>query len=324
MAKLKIFVDFIGAPDVMETLRNGTDGNELVFPQLPVSSILAKAEPDPAFTNVDIAFGQPDPTGIEQARALKWIHISTSSITRYDSPKFRQLMRKRKIAVSNSASVYREACAVHALSFMLAQARHLPMALGSHAAGGTPGWHLLRNSVRTLRGENVLIVGYGAIGRRLTELLEPFGMKVLAYRRKPRGDEGVPVITPEKLDTILANADHVMNILPDSAETWHFFNNSRFKTIKPGAIFYNIGRGATVDQEALLGALRSGHLAAAWLDVTEPEPLPDSHPLRLEPNCFITPHIAGGHLEEAKTLVLHFLDNFGRFVRNQPLRDRVM
>jgi phosphoglycerate dehydrogenase-like enzyme len=73
-----------------------------------------------------------------------------------------------------------------------------------------------------------------------------------------------------------------------------------------------------------LEALRSGQIAAAWLDVTEPEPLPEQHPLRLEQNCFITPHIAGGHLDEPGMLVRHFLLNFQRFVRNEPLRDRVM
>ena len=76
--------------------------------------------------------------------------------------------------------------------------------------------------------------------------------------------------------------------------------------MKAGAVFYNIGRGSTVDQQALVQALRAGHLKAAWLDVTDPEPLPDSHPLLLEPNCFITPHVAGGHRDESSTLVHHF------------------
>jgi phosphoglycerate dehydrogenase-like enzyme len=91
-----------------------------------------------------------------------------------------------------------------------------------------------------------------------------------------------------------------------------------------GAVFYNIGRGTTVAQDALLDALRSGRLGAAWLDVTEPEPLPDEHPLWAEPNCFITPHVAGGHVGEAKTLVRHFLKNFDRFICRKPLLDRVM
>jgi phosphoglycerate dehydrogenase-like enzyme len=167
-------------------------------------------------------------------------------------------------------------------------------------------------------------VGYGAIGKRLAELLRPFDMKVIAYRRKARGDEGVPVVTEDQLARALAEADHIVNILPESSETRHFFNATRFSAIKPGAIFYNIGRGTTVAQDALLDTVRSGRLGAAWLDVTEPEPLPDEHPLWAEPNCFITPHVAGGHVGEAKTLVRHFLKNFDRFICRKPLLDRVM
>ena len=325
MEKLRIFVDFAASPDVLAMLQEGAKGHQLVFPAKPASSVLAKPERDPQFATVNVAFGQPDPVAIAEASQLKWIHVSSSGITRYDTPEFRALMAQRHIVVTNSASVYNEACAAHVLSFMLAQARKLPLALKTRTAGTTPAWHAVRASCRTLRGETVLIVGYGAIGKRLAELLRPFDMKVIAYRRNARGDEGVPVITEDQLAHTLANGvDHIVDILPESAETLYFFDSARFAAVKPGAIFYNIGRGTTVDQDALLDALRSGRIAAAWLDVTEPEPLPDDHPLWAEPNCFITPHVAGGHADEARTLVRHFLKNLDRFVRGQPLLDRVM
>lgn len=324
MNKLRIFVDFAVPPEVLELLQAGTRGHQLVFPGTPVTSVLARAERDAQFATVDIAFGQPEPEAIAEASLLKWIHVSTSGITRYDNPQFRALMAERRIPVTNSASVYNEACAVHALSFMVAQARKLPLALKTRAASGTKDWNEIRGSSGTLRGETVLILGYGAIGRRLAELLRPFDMKVIAYRRKQRGDEGVPVVMEDRLADELAEAEHIVNILPDSTATRHFFDAAGFAMIKPGAIFYNIGRGTTVNQDALLEALRSGRIGAAWLDVTEPEPLPDEHPLRKEPNCFITPHVAGGHAGEAKTLVRHFLENFDRFVRGEPLLDRVM
>jgi phosphoglycerate dehydrogenase-like enzyme len=324
MTGLRIFADFTAPDDVLNLLREGTAGHQLVFAQSPIASVLAKGQPDPQFAGVDVAFGQPDLRGIEEAAQLKWIHISSSGITRYDNPKFRALMAQRGIAVSNSAAVYSEACAVHALSFILAQARKLPLALRTRVAGGTEPWHQLRGACRTLDGEAVLIVGYGAIGARLVELLRPFDLQVSAYRRKARGDETVPVVTADQLPRALNQADHVVNILPESAETRHFFDSARFAAIKPGASFCNIGRGATVNQSALLAALRSGRIGAAWLDVTEPEPLPEGHPLWAEPNCFITPHVAGGHLDEAKTLVRHFLKNLDRFVRGEPLLDRVM
>jgi phosphoglycerate dehydrogenase-like enzyme len=325
MHRLRIFVDAALPHTALELLQAGTAGHELVFPQIPTASVLAKSERDPRFATVEIAFGQPDPGAIADARQLKWIHISSSGITRYDNPDFRSLLARRGIPLSNSAGVYNEACAAHALSFMLAQTRRLPTALKSRASGGTQAWDALRGSCGTLRGETVLILGYGTIGKRVAELVRPFGMKVIAYRRKPRGDEGVPVIGQDQLAEAMAiEADHILNILPDSAETSHFFDRARFAAVKPGAVFYNIGRGATVDQEALVEVLRSGRLTAAWLDVTEPEPLPADHPLWAEPNCFITPHVAGGHRDESTTLVRCFLENFGRFVRGEVLLDRVM
>jgi len=324
MNKLRIFVDFALTQSVLEMLQLGTRGHQLVFPKTPVSSVLAEGERDPQFATVDVAFGQPEPSAIAKAGQLKWIHVSSSGITRYDNQPFRALMAGRKIVVTNSASVYNEACAVHTLSFMLAQTRKLPLALKTRAASGTDAWFAVRGSAGTLRGETVLILGYGAIGKRLAELLKPFDMEIIAYRRKARGDEGVPVVTGSQLFRALAEADHVVSVLPHSAETRHFFDAARFMAVKPGAIFYNIGRGTTVNQDALRDALRSKRLKAAWLDVTEPEPLPDSHPLWLEPNCFITPHVAGGHIDEAKTLVSHFLKNFDRFVQKKPLLDRVM
>jgi phosphoglycerate dehydrogenase-like enzyme len=321
----KIFVDYAIPLDALELLQTETKGHELIFPQKPIASVLSQPERDPKFAMADIAFGQPDPQAVAEAVKLKWIHVSSSGITRYDTPKFRTLMAERKIAVTNSAGVYDEACAVHILSFMLAQARNLPFALDTRTATGTNEWRGLRGSSSTLRGQTVLILGFGAIGRRLVELLRPLQMNIIAYRRKARGDEGVPVITQEQLSRTLASeADHIINILPDNVESRGFFDAARFLALKPGAIFYNIGRGATVDQDALLVALRSGRLKAAWLDVTEPEPLPNNHPLLAEPNCFITPHVAGGQIDEARTLVRHFLKNFGCYVRGEPLWDQVM
>lgn len=324
METLRIYVDLAMPPDALELLRAGTARHELVFPATPISSVLAKGERDPRFAIVDVAFGQPDLGAIAEAERLRWIHVSSAGITRYDTPEFRAQAEARGLAVSNSSEVYNEACAVHVLSFMLAQARQIPLGLRTRAASGSPAWQALRSGSRTLRDETVLLMGYGAIARRLAEMLAPFEVKVVAHRRAARGNERLPIVTANGLATALAAADHVVNILPESAETQGFFNEARFAGMKPGAIFYNIGRGATVDQDSLVATLRSGRLGAAWLDVTEPEPLPDSHPLWAEPNCFITPHVAGGHTGEAKTLVRHFLKNLERFVRNEPLADRVM
>ena len=120
----------------------------------------------------------------------------------------------------------------------------------------------------------------------------------------------------------LAEADHVIDLLPGIASTAGYFTAQRFATFKPGAIFYNVGRGTTVDQTALLEALSSGRLEAALLDVTDPEPLPPDHPLWQAPNCIITPHTAGGHHDEGDRLVDHFITNLARYERGEPVKDR--
>ena len=323
--KLRIHADLILSPEHLEMLREGTRGHELVFPSKPVASVLAKAERDPQFVTADVSFGQPDLAAIDEAKDLKWIHVSSSGITRYDTPEFRTKMKARGIPVTNSAAVYQEACATHVFSFLLAQARNLPLGLKTRTPNGTALWHQMRGASVPLAGQTVLILGFGSIAKRLVEMLRPLNMNILAYRRRARGDEGVPVITEAALaETLATQADHVINILPDSVETRLFFDESRFAEMKEGAVFYNIGRGTTVDQGALRDALHSGRMAAAWLDVTDPEPLPDAHPLWQEPNCHITPHLAGGHRNETGTLVRHFLGNLQRFANGEPLVDQVM
>jgi phosphoglycerate dehydrogenase-like enzyme len=170
----------------------------------------------------------------------------------------------------------------------------------------------------------VVILSLGAIARRLAELLWPLGMNVIAVRRNPRGDEPVRTVAEARVEEVLPLADHVVNILPGGAGTRGFMSAARLAKLKSSAVFYNIGRGTTIDQAALLEALRNGRLAGAWLDVTDPEPLPADHPLWTAPNCHITPHTAGGHHDEFGRLVGHFLSNLSRFVEGKELRDRVI
>ncbi len=292
-------------------------------PQLMASN-LVKAAPDPALLEADIAFGQPDPDLALECPRLRWIHLNTAGYTRYDAPAFRATFGGRGSRLTNSSQVYAEPCAEHVFAFMLAQARQLP---ASHDTQRTDRvWPSLprRALSRLLLGERVVLLGFGAIGRRLAEMLAPFHMHITAVRRRPAGDENVHVVTEDHLEAALADADHVVNILPENAATLRFVNAPRLAATKRGAIFYNVGRGTTVDQDALLAALQSGRLAAAHLDVTDPEPLPAAHPLWSTPNCYITPHTAGGHDTERARLVSHFLENLRRFDSGQELIDRVI
>lgn len=302
-------------------LRQGAAPHEVVISS-GASTVLSSSVD--SLEEYDIAFGQPAAASILASDRLRWVQLTSAGYTRYDTQEFRAAVEEAGIALSNSSSVYDEPCAEHLMAFILAGARQLPRALALHCSNAEPAWQSLRDGCRLLRGQRFLILGYGAIGARLIEMLAPWGVSITAYRRKARGDETVPIVAYEDLPTAFAEADHVVNILPDNAASQQFINEERFQQMKSGAHFYNIGRGITVDQEALAAALQSGKLAAAWLDVTDPEPLPQEHPLLALENCHITPHIGGGQGDEKEALVRHFLENFQRLLRGEALLDRVM
>lgn len=300
-------------------LREGTAAHRLVE-----ASDLSSDEATEALLEADIAFGQPDADILMSSTRLKWAHISSAGYTNYDRDDFKAALQKRGAQMSNSSSVFDEPCAQHLLAMMLADARQLLPAyksqLGDHAWNGQQG----RDGSFLLNGRSVLILGYGAIARRLVQLLAPFEMKISALRRHKRGDEGIEIIGEDDLERAFAGADHVVNILPDNASTRGWMNEARFGQMKRGARFYNIGRGATVDQNALIGALESGALELAYLDVTHPEPLPPDHPLWSAPRCFLTPHTAGGFQGEERRLAEHFLGNLRALEAGEALSDRVV
>ena len=127
----------------------------------------------------------------------------------------------------------------------------------------------------------------------------------------------------DALEAELARADHVVNVLPITPATHRMFGSSQFAAMKPTALFVNIGRGATVDEPALIQALRGGVIAGAALDVFEEEPLPAEDPLWRMPNVLVSPHRAGDHEGWKSDVVALFVDNLRRFVAGEPLRNVV-
>jgi len=275
------------------------------------------------FSSADVVFGQPQAEQIIASTRLKWIHITSAGYTRYDTEEVRAALRQHGTIFTNSSHVFDAPCAQHVLAMMSAQARQLLPCYESQRTDHAWQSGERRQGSFLLDGQTVLLLGMGAIAEYLIRLLQPFGMKIIAVRRNPQAFDGVEVVAESALEAVLPQADHVVNLLPESPSTQHFMNAARFAQMKMGARFYNIGRGATVDQNALLDALHSGHLAFASLDVTDPEPLPPQHPLWTAPNCFITPHSAGGHQGEGLRLVQHFIRNLRAFEAGEPLTDRV-
>lgn len=278
----------------------------------------------PELSEVDVAFGQPPIADVLKSPRLRWVQLSSAGYGSYDRPDLRQAFAQRGAVLTKSSYVYAAPCAEHVLGLMLAWARQLPAAFRTQLEDR--GWpqEELRGKSYLLGEQSVILFGFGSIGARLVELLSPFTRRVVGVRRRVRGDETIPTVSFDDpaLSERLGQADHVVNLLPGAPATAHYFDNARFTSFKQGAVFYNVGRGTTVDQVALIRHLASGHLRAALLDVTEPEPLPPEHPLWQTPNCFITPHSAGGHHDEGERLVQHFMTNFARFARSEPVLDR--
>ena len=305
-------------------LAEGIGGHTLLLASKTERSVLVAGEPDPTLAEADVAFGQPNAADCMANRSLKWVEISSAGYTRYDTPEFRESFRARGAVFTNASLVYADACAEHALAMMLAVGRQLLPAYETQL--GDHGWPQpgIRAGSRLLKGSTVVMLGFGAIGRRLAQLLVPFDVRIYALRRQIRSELGVHVVPEEDLTKVLGAADHVVNLLPENEATRNYVNARRIACFRPGARFYNVGRGATVDQRALIEALQSGRIGAAYLDVTSPEPLPPGDPLWTAPHCFITPHTAGGRNDENLELVRHFLANLAAFEKGAPMNDRVL
>jgi phosphoglycerate dehydrogenase-like enzyme len=204
----------------------------------------------------------------------------------------------RNLIVTNTSGVHASNIAEHVLAMMLAFARRFPFlfrAQFEHLWKEEEA-HNRMSEIFELGGQTLLVVGYGDIGRRLAVLASAMGMTVDAVKRATSGDKDdwTREIAPiADLNRLLATADHVAICLPLTDETRGLFDSNRLAIMKPRSFLYNIGRGAIVETDALVDALRSGHLRGAGLDVTDPEPLPPDHPLWNLDNVIITAHTAG-------------------------------
>lgn len=308
----------------LASLRVAIEPHRVILPTDLPAFHLHRGEPDPQLATADIAFGQPDPDQIVTHPGVKWVEISSAGYTRYDTEAFTTAMRSRGGAFTNSSSVYDDPCAQHVLAMMLAVARQLPAAVIDQQNAKSWPHNALRYDMRLLTGKTVILYGFGAIGRRLVELLAPFRMTLIAARRNPSPAPGVRVVTVQEADALLPMADYLVNLLPASPETERLINAERLSRLTPGARYFTVGRGSTTDQPALIEALRSGRLAFAYLDVTTPEPLPADSPLWTTPNCYITPHIAGGREDELICLIDHFAENLRRYTSGKELIDRIL
>jgi phosphoglycerate dehydrogenase-like enzyme len=214
---------------------------------------------------------------------------------------------------TSAAGAFALPVAEHALALMLAGARSLAACARAERWDDTI-------PARSLEGTTIAIVGAGGIGRRLIELLAPFRVRVLAVTRHGRAVEGAAVTVPaDRLDEVLPEADHVVLAAPGTPGTRHLFDAARLARMKPGAWLVNVGRGSLVDTDALVAALETGPLGGAGLDVTDPEPLPEGHPLWRHERVLITSHVASTVEGERRHYAVRVRENVARFAAGEPL-----
>ena len=236
---------------------------------------------------IEIILGEPEPATIHSMKKLRWIQMTWAGANKYTSAgDFPD-----NIILTSASGAYGFVISEYIISGILARMKNL-FAYGEQIKNG--GWNRIESD-DTLEGKRVLILGTGNIGQETAKKLKCFGAYTVGICRTLK-TEPLPfdeTDTVEKLDAQLQRADVVVIALPGTKETAGMFDEERIKRMKETAILVNVGRGFIVDTDALTDALRNGLIKGAVLDVTEPEPLPEKHPLRDMENVILTPHISG-------------------------------
>jgi phosphoglycerate dehydrogenase-like enzyme len=260
------------------------------------------------------AFDSPAmPDAVRRAEKLQWLATVAAGINHLPL----HLMASRGTILTNGAGLHSGTIAEYALLGMLSMAkgyREVVRAQDRHE------WLHEPPGKGELAGNRALIVGAGAIGGRIAHLLSGFDVAVAEVRRS--GDLGA--LRPDEWRERLGEFDWVIVGVPSTRETHHMFGAAEFAAMKASGVIMNFARGEVIDTAALLAAIDAGEIGGAFLDVTDPEPLPPEHPLWSRPNVHISMHLSGRSQETIfRNGAERFLANARRFLRGQPL-DRVV
>lgn len=274
------------------------------------------AQPD-LLARAEVLFTQSVSAGrIAEAPNLRWVQTYGAGVEWLLSD---AVVARDDLRVTNARGIHAQPIAEHVFGMILAFTRRID---GSVLQQQTQAWKPaeLTGSLRNLDGKTLGIVGLGAIGRRLAEVGKAFAMRVIGTRSSGAETPSVDrTYGPEGLRQVIAESDYIVNALPYTAATRHAFDREALAAARPDAVIINIGRGGTIDTEALVAALKANKLGAALLDVTDPEPLPKDHELWRLPNVLITPHYAGAHPGYAEHITALFLENLKRYLASDEL-----
>ena len=271
--------------------------------------------PDEVLASAEVLMNYDDKSQIAPAKNVKFIHTVSAGVDGYIDEVNR--CHGEKLPVSNGAGVYFDAVGEHVIALLMAVIHGIVPAVQNMEKKQWPAIPMLGN----VYGKTAAVLGTGDIGNNAGRILKAMGAKVLGYKLHPceafepydaiyTGDEG--------LNALLPQADFVLVCLPGSPFTKDLLNADKLARMKDGSVLINIGRGSIVNTEALMENLKNGHIAAAGLDVTDPEPLPEDHPLWDCPNLLITPHISGLGASKMKH-AQWFAENFHAYLEGREL-----
>ncbi len=310
----KVVIGFEPESGLVERVRNA-----LQEPKAGVVVAPDDEQLEAALADADVLFGGTlTPRLIPKAGRLAWFQTHSAGIENVASPE----LASSGIVVTNMSGAHATQISEHVLSMMLAFARDLPLAI---RAQDQKQW--IRTEMKTfeLDGSVLAIAGLGDLGGALADKAKALGMTVLATKMRVTAkpvsvDE---IYDPDGLDAIIERADFVADTLPLTAHTRHTFAREQFRRMQSSAYFFNAGRGGTVNQDDLIEALIAGEIAGAGLDVTDPEPLPESSPLWSMKNVILTYHSSGSSPHVMDRHYQIFLDNLVRYQDDRPLANVV-
>ncbi|OGT54002.1 MAG: hypothetical protein A3F17_07385 [Gammaproteobacteria bacterium RIFCSPHIGHO2_12_FULL_41_15] len=243
--------------------------------------------------------------------SLKWVHNNAAGNEYFLFPRF----VNSNIVLTNGRIIQGPECADHAIALLLTLTRGIHRVLRSKNVS-----KIVARPVE-LCGKRALVIGAGGIGLLIAERAKSFGMSVTMATPEclPMLSMIERVIRPEAINDLLPHVDVTFMAAPHTYHTHRMMSHSQFSAMKEGAYFINVSRGGTVDTEALTEAARSGKLGGVGIDVSDPEPLDEQHPLRHMENVVITPHMAGWSDKNRERSVAIIRENVQRFVAGMPL-----
>lgn len=262
--------------------------------------------------------GWPEPHLIASS-PIEVLQLPSAGFDAYQRP---DLRGKQSFMLCNARGVMSIAVAEHCLSLMFALVRRLP----EHVRDSTLHMWQRRDRYDELLGSTVCIVGLGDIGTEVARRCSALRMRVVGVRRDTSTSHPFAerIVSLERLPDVLAEMDHVVLTVPANAETIGLFDARLLDAMKPGSRLYNLSRGTIVNEHALVQRLADGHLAGAALDVFQEEPLPPASPLWNLDNVIATPHVAGRSVREFDRFCDLCVENLGRFMRGEPLKNAVV